>query len=323
MEPRAARPTGRPFIGIALIIGAMLLFACQDAMTRTLSNDYPAPMIVMVRFWVMAISALAFLYLRHVSVRQSLMTPHPGLQVLRCLVLVIEVWCFVLAVRTLSLAEVHALLATFPLMATAMSIPLLGERVGRRRWAAILAGFAGVLVILRPGYGIFGPGAVYGLITAALFALYNVLTRLVHRTDSIETSFAYFAFVGMAASSAVGAVFWMPPDGTDWLLMLGIGVTSSFGHLMLILALSMAAAATLQPFNYTLLAWAILVGYLVFGDLPDLATLTGAAIVVASGLYTLYREHVRWSREADDLVQARTRSPRSCPCGRTPPSHMS
>lgn len=276
-----------------MILSATFLFAGQDALTKMLSTELPAVIIIMVRFWVMILYALIFMRIRKVPVRDSLKSPRPILQILRSIILVVEIGFFIFAVRTLSLAEIHSLMATFPLMVTALSIPLLGEQVGLRRWMAVAISFIGVLIILRPGMGVFDLGAVYGLITAFLFALYNVLTRLAGRTDSSETSFFYFAFVGLISSSAVGAFIWVEPEPREWLMVLGIGLTASFAHLFLILALNYAAAATLQPFNYMLLVWAVLVGYVVFDDLPDIWTVVGASVIVGSGLYTIYREHIR------------------------------
>lgn len=285
-----------------MILGATFLFACQDAITKKLSTEFPPAVIIMVRFWVMIVYAAIFLRFKGVPLRRSLASRRPVLQVFRSIVLVVEIGFFIVALRTLSLAEIHSLMATFPLMATAISIPLLGEKVGLRRWMAVAVGFAGVLIILRPGYGVFDFGAVYGLITAALFALYTVLTRLVGRTDSSEMSFFYFALVGMVSSSVIGVFVWVPPNAVEWLMIAGIGVSSSFAHLMLIMALKFADAAVLQPFNYMLLVWAVLVGYVVFDDLPDLWTVVGAAVIVSSGLYTLYREHVRKGPESAEVT---------------------
>ncbi|MEQ8666700.1 MAG: DMT family transporter [Rhodospirillales bacterium] len=293
MKTPTRNPSDRPFLGIVMILLATLLFASQDAITKILSTEFPVAVIVMVRFWVMIVYAMIFMRIKRVPLRRSLESPRPYLQIFRSIVLVVEIGFFVVSVRTLSLAEIHSLMATFPLMVTAMSIPILGEKVGLRRWGAVAVGFVGVLIILRPGFGVFDIGAVYGLITAALFALYNVLTRLAGRTDSSETSFFYFSLVGVIACTVVGGFQWVPPTGTELLMMLGIGVTSSFAHLFLILALNYAAAATLQPFNYMLLVWAVIVGYVVFGDLPDLWTVVGALVIVGSGLYTIYREHAR------------------------------
>lgn len=285
-----------------MILAATFLFAGQDALTKILSTEFPAPFIIMIRFWIMIVYAAVFMRIMRVPVRDSLKSPRPILQVFRSIVLVVEIGFFIMAVRTLSLAEIHSLMATFPLMVTALSIPLLGERVGLRRWMAVAIGFVGVLVILRPGIAVFDLGAIYGLITAFLFALYNVLTRLAGRTDSSETSFFYFAFVGLISSSAVGAFMWVEPEPREWLMVIGIGVTASFAHLFLILALNYASASLLQPFNYMLLVWAVAVGYIVFGDLPDVWTVVGASIIVASGLYTIYREHIRRGRDKVEVT---------------------
>ncbi len=286
----------RPGLGIGLMLATTLVFAFQDAMTKTLSTEFSAAQILMVRFWVVLVYALIFMRIRGRPLRRCFESKRPWLQITRSLLLIVEIGVFILALRTLSLAEAHSLMATFPLMVTALSVPLLGEQVGLRRWAAVGIGFLGVLIILRPGMGVIDAGAIYGLAAAALFALYNVLTRLASRTDSSDTAFFYLAVTGFVVCTAVGPFFWQPLALNDWLMMGAIGLTSSISHMMLILALQYAAASVLQPFNYMLLVWATLIGYLWFGDFPDTWTIAGALVVVGSGLYTIYRERIRTGR---------------------------
>lgn len=288
-EAPPARRADNPGLGIALMIGATLIFACQDAITKMLAQDFAAPQILMVRYLLVLAYAVSYSARRR-PLRRCLETKRPVLQLLRSVVIAAEIGIFVVAIRTLSMAEIHSLMATFPLMATALSVPLLGEQVGLRRWSAVAVGFLGVLVILRPGIGVFDWAAVLGLTCAALFALYNVLTRLVSRDDGGDTSLLYMALVRAVIFAIMGPFYWKPPGLVDWVLLVAIAFTSSASHLMLIKALENASASALQPFNYMLLVWATLVGFVVFGHLPDLWTVVGAAIVVASGLYTIYRE---------------------------------
>lgn len=298
MDSKASSTGDRPALGIILILVATFLFIIQDTMTKSISTEYAVPLILMVRFWISMVYALVYMRIKGRSLKRCFESKRPVLQLTRSAVLVLEIGVFVLAIRTLSLAEIHSLFATYPLMITALSVPLLGETVGIRRWLAVCIGFVGVLVILRPGLGVFDAGAVYALACAALFALYQVLTRKVAKDDPSDTSFFYFMLVGFVTTSLIGPFYWEPIDAEGWMTLLGIGLTSSFSHLLLILALQHAAASVLQPFNYMPLVWAVLVGYVVFGDLPDLWTIVGAVVIVGSGLYTFYRQHVRKRKPA-------------------------
>lgn len=279
-------------LGITLVIAAMFSFATQDAFTKTLAADYAAPQIVWVRYLFYTVFALAF-SMRKRPLRQLLKSNAPWLQVARSLLILAEIATFVVAVRYMSLAEVHAIIATFPLMVTAIAALFLGERVGIRRWMAVLAGFIGVLIIIRPGLIAIQPGVFVALATALMFAGYNVLTRLVARYDDGETSTVYMALIGTAVLCCIGPFYWVPLPAWDWFLLICLSLNAACGHFLLIKALEAAPAATLQPFNYTLLVFATVIGYFVFDNLPDLWTVTGAAVIVISGLYTIYRERER------------------------------
>lgn len=276
--------------GITLAMMAVLGFACQDVLTKQLAADYDIAQFVTVRYWAFALFVLVYGTWR-LGLRKVLASRRPILQIVRSLTILVEIGIFALSLKYLGLADAHAVFATFPLIVTALATVVLGERVGWRRWLAVAAGFGGALVIIRPGTGVFDSAVALPLAAATLFALYHLLTRLASRTDRAETSFVYTGVIGAIAVTPFGLAQWQPPDPTGWSLMMllaGLGIAS---HLMLIKALEFVEAATLQPFNYMLLVWAILLGYLFFGDLPDLWTSVGAAIVVASGLYVIWREH--------------------------------
>lgn len=281
-----------PTRGIVLILMANLLFAGMDAVSKTLIVDYPVGQILWVRYAFFAAFATALSF-RSGGPMAGFRARRPVLNLLRAGLLLAEIACFVLAFRYLPLADTHAIAAVYPLMITALSALVLGEYVGPRRWAAVAVGFVGILVILRPGMGVFDPAALLPLLGAALFAIYQILTKIVARTDGLVTILLYTGWLGFAATSLIGPLQWTPPDLQGWILLPVAGALGVVGHLILIKALEAAPASVLQPFNYTLLLWATTVGYLLFGDLPDGITVAGAAIVVASGLYTWWRERVR------------------------------
>ncbi len=272
----------------------MFIFATQDAITKLLADKFDVPQILLVRFAFYALFAIAY-SARKKPLCEILKSEVPLLQIGRSLLILVEIGLFIVTIRFLSLAEIHALLATFPLMVTAIAAVFLREPVGIRRWAAVGAGFIGVLVILRPGIAALQPGALLALLTAFMFAGYNVMTRLVARHDDGETSTAYMALIGVVVMACIGPFYWRDPSMAEWFWLFWLSCTATAGHFLLIKALEAAPASTLQPFNYTLLVFATLIGYLAFGNLPDFWTIIGALIVVSSGLYTIYRERRRAS----------------------------
>ena len=279
-------------VGIHLVVSAMFIFATQDAITKLLADSFDVPQILLVRFAFYALFAVAY-SARKKPLREILKSEVPLLQIGRSLLILVEIGLFIVTIRFLSLAEIHALLATFPLMVTAIAAVFLREPVGIRRWAAVGAGFIGVLVILRPGVEALQPGALLALLTAFMFAGYNVMTRLVARHDDGETSTVYMALIGAVVMACIGPFYWRGPTMEEWLWLACLSCTATAGHFLLIKALEAAPASTLQPFNYTLLVFASIIGYLVFDNLPDIWTVVGATIVVSSGLYTIYRERQR------------------------------
>ncbi|MDF1748522.1 MAG: DMT family transporter [Alphaproteobacteria bacterium] len=288
MTQKADNPTK----GILMIVMAMFIFACQDTVTKQLAQTYDAPQILWVRFLFFGVFAV-ILSSWNVPLKQVVKAHRPWLQIVRSLLIVLEISAFVLALRVLSLAETHALFASFPLMVTAMSALILREKVGIRRWAAVLVGFSGVLIILRPGLGVFQLESLIALSAALMFSIYHVLTRIVSRNDSSNTSMLYMAVIGAAIMTCIGPFYWIEPTAHAWRLLAMLSLTGAVGHLLLIKALECAPASTLQPFNFTLLVWATIMGYVVFNNLPDMWTLIGGAVVVCSGLYTIYRERKR------------------------------
>ena len=275
--------------GILLALAAVLMFGLMDAGSKFLSTRYPTPEIIWLRYVLTIPMALVVLAPRGLG--RTLRSARPWLQVLRSVLLVIEiglvVWCF----GQLPLADVHSVLALTPLAVTALSVPLLGEKVGVRRWAAVGVGFLGVLVVLRPGLGVVQPASLVALAAVLLYALYQVLTRLVGRVDGAETSLLWQLGIGAALASFVVPFAWRTPMPVHWPVIFLVAALGGVAHYAMIRALQLAPAAVIQPFTYTLLLWAVVIGYVGFGDLPDRWTLIGAAAIVGAGVYTAIREH--------------------------------
>jgi drug/metabolite transporter (DMT)-like permease len=169
---------------------------------------------------------------------------------------------------------------------------MLGEQVGWRRWLAVSIGFIGTLIIIQPGSGVFSPFAMTALACALMFAIYNIITRKVSRQDSLETSLLYFGVVGFLVTLLAVPFFWQPMSNSEILWLLMISIISIFSHLLLIKSLELAPAVILQPFNYFILVWAMVIGYSFYGEILDTTTLIGAVLVIGSGVYIARREYL-------------------------------
>ncbi|AVZ17449.1 DMT family transporter [Pseudomonas aeruginosa] len=270
--------------GVFFCLLAMLVFASQDGITKYLVKDFSIAQLVMMRYWVFLLVSVGFAVWKS-SLRTAVRSSLPWTQILRSLLAVGESALFGWGLHYLGLAESHALLAIFPLITLALARAFLGETVGLRHWIAAMVGFSGTLVILRPGFGVFDSAALIPLLAAFTFAVYNLLSRKTSQTDSFSTNMLYMALVGAIASTCFGIPAWLPPSPKEWVLLSALSVAGMIGHLLLIKALEYAPAALLQPFNYSLLVFATLVGLIVFGEFPDIWTLTGAALVLAGGMY--------------------------------------
>ena len=275
--------------GIALMCGAVACFALLDTTAKYLNLYMSTWQVVWARY------TGAFLYPFIVSnpwTRPGLTrTNRPLLQLSRSVLLLGSTVCNFAALRYLQLDEAIALIFSTPFFVAALSGPMLGERVRWRRWSAIAVGFLGVVVVARPGAASFHPAALLSLSAALCYALYSISTRLLARTDSNETTLFYSNLVGALALLPVVPLVWTTPsDPLVIALMAATGAIGSFGHYLLIAAHRLAPAAVLSPFIYSEIVLVTVLGFLVFGDVPNRFTLTGAAIVVASGLYLLHRE---------------------------------
>lgn len=289
---------------IVLTLITIGVFGVQDAISKVLVQTYSPFQITMVRYWGFAAFSL-FIVSRQAPLRQAFASRVPKLQVLRGVLLMGDIWLFALALRSVPLAEMQSITLIYPLLVTLFAIPILGEKVGIFRFVAVVVGFAGAMVILRPG-GLpltWGVACIVG--SATLYALYIVITRKVSAADSAATSLAYAGMVGLLISTAVGVFFWQPMDWQSVALVVLVMGTTCAGHGLMTLALSQAPASVLQPFNYFSLPWAIMLSATVFGHMIDPISLVGAAVIVAAGLVVMARERIKKVKVVPQTISGR------------------
>ncbi len=289
IPPPARTCLPRSVRGVALMVTAVFFFVVMDAVVKYLARTYPVPQIVWARY-CFHILTMGLLLFPRFGVK-LFRTRRIGLQVWRSLLLLAATFLFFTAISFIPLADAGAISIVSPLLVTALSVWLLKERVGVPRWLAVVVGFCGALIVLRPGLGVMHPASLLVLGTAVCFALYQITTRQLSGTESPYTTLFYTALVGTVVMCAVAPFVWEPPDPEGWGLMILIGFLGAIGHYALIKAFDYAQPSLLAPFNYTQLIWATLLGFFMFGDFPDRWTILGALVVASSGLFVLHREH--------------------------------
>ena len=277
-------------LGITLMVLTTFVFAVQDGLSRHLASEYNVLMVVMIRYWFFAAFVIAIAKRSAGGLRAAAKTSQPVLQALRGLLLAAEICVMIVGFTILGLVESHAVFTCYPLLVAALSGPVLGESVGWRRWAAIGVGFIGVLIILQPGMNVFDPAAILPLVAAAMFAIYGLLTRYVGRKDKTATSFFWTGVTGSIAMTAAGIWFWEPMIASDWIYMGFLCITGVTGHWLLIRCYEVAAASAVQPFAYLQLVFASVIGISIFGEDVRTNVAIGAALIVAAGLFTFWRE---------------------------------
>jgi drug/metabolite transporter (DMT)-like permease len=289
-SPPSRKPLSGSSRGIAWMLLTMLLFVSMDTTAKYMTQSYPTLQIVWARYLFHAL--LLALYLNR-RIPGLMRTKRLGLQLFRSLLLLITTVLFFIGLSLIPLTEASAIMFVAPVLVTALSIPLLGEKVGARRWAGIVVGFVGALIIIRPGGDAFQVAALLPFGAACCYAVYQIITRSLSQSDQPLTTLSYTALVGAVIMCFIAPFNWQTPDLTGWLLMILIGFLGGVSQFTLIKAFQSATAATVTPFSYSSLIWATLYGFLVFGDLPDRWTVAGAVIIAASGLYIFHRENLR------------------------------
>ncbi len=269
------------------------LFVVMDSIAKGLTESYPAHQITWARFSFHALFVVLFL---NVKLGETLRTQRLGLQLLRSSFMLGTNLLFFAGLVWLGLAQSSAIMYVAPLVVTLLSMPILGEPVGWRRILSVTIGFTGALIIIRPGGETFQWAILLPFIAAFCHAGYQLTTRLVARADNAMTTLAYTAAVGTVISS-FGLLFgWRTPDLEGWIGFAAMGLVGCLSHFTFIKAFTAANAAVVAPFGYLSLLWATLLGFLLFGELPDTWTIVGALVIVASGLYILHRERTRKRR---------------------------
>ncbi len=277
--------------GIVLMCGALAMFAGLDATAKLLIRELPLPQVIWARYAGHFFFALAFV-MRDGDRFRVWQTRQLGFQLGRSLLLLLATCTNFIALQFLQLSVTSAMLFTVPLIVAALSVPLLGERVGPHRWAAIVIGFAGVLVVARPGFGLVHWAIGFAFMTALFAGLYQLSARRAALTDDVRTTQLYAAVVGVVFTTPLLFTGWHNPGVRGWLLFALMGLLAAVGHYWLTLAHRYAAAAVLAPFFYVHIVWMTGLGFLLFGDVPDQWTVVGAGIVVAGGLYLVHRERL-------------------------------
>jgi drug/metabolite transporter (DMT)-like permease len=275
--------------GIILMCLGVSLFPFMNAAVKLLTAHYPVMQIVWVRFTGHLLIMLV-VFLPHYG-RRLLATRRPLIQICRSQLMLISNLVFVLAIGRVPLATASAIGFTSPLIVTALSMPLLGERVGPRRWSAVVISFGGALLITRPGSGVHDPAVLLLLGSAAAYALYQIATRWAAAFDPAATGIVFSALVGSLVMSFVLPFVFVPPQNLfDLLLFASLGLLGGAGHYLVIRAFQSGPAAVIAPLGYVELIGTAALGYFVFGNFPDLWTWLGAAIIIASGFYIALRE---------------------------------
>ncbi len=284
----------RPFRGIALILASTVFLGASDVTAKYLSTTLPSIEIAWIRFLVFALIMSPAMVPG--SPLYALRSQRSGLQAMRGVALLGSSLFFISGLRFLPIAEASATGFVAPLFVTALSIVFLGETVGVRRWLATAVGLIGVLIILRPGTGAFHPAAFFPIVSALAWACTLIMTRMMSGRDHAITTMTYSSIVGVCILSSLVPFVWVAPSWHDILLGVFIGLASTAGQWIVVLAFRYADASVLAPFSYTQLLWVSILGFVIFGEVPDVWTVTGAVFIVGSGLYTAHRERVRRSQ---------------------------
>lgn len=286
--PAATDPRAR-LVGVGLMCAALVCFAALDTTAKWLSGYMSTLEVVWARY--ASHFFLSLLVVNPWTTPGLFTTQRPWLQIGRSALLFGSTVFNFIALRYLQLDQTATISFTTPFFIALLAGPLLGEWIRWRRWLAIIVGFCGVLLIARPGMGGIHPAAVFSVLSMMCYAGYIISTRFLAGYDTTATTVFYSALVGFVAASApLPAVWEMPREPLVIGAMIAVGALGWIGHLFLILAHRYAPAPILAPYIYTQLIWYAAGGFLVFGDVPSVYTLAGAAIVIASGLYLLYRE---------------------------------
>jgi len=285
--------------GYTFALTAIVIFSLQDGISKHLGTSYPPVFIAMMRYWAFGLFVCLLAAKSPGGIAVVAKSRRLGWQIFRGVLLSAQIVMSIKSFTTVGLAHSQAIFAGTPLIVALLSMPLLGEKVGWRRWLAIVIGLCGVLMILRPSEAdAFDPHLAIPITASVMFALYAIATRLVSRVDPATTSFFYTGVAGAAAISLVGPFYWTNLAPTDWGWMLMLCITGISGHYALIRAYDLLDAVAVQPITYLQLVLACIMGLLLFNETLTINMVAGSAIVVAAGIFTVWRENMVARRQA-------------------------
>jgi len=277
-----------PLVGIGLMLVMTVCFSSLDASAKYANGELPFWMVMWGRYFFHFVFVALFFF--RGAPRDIIFTRNLKLQILRSILIFCTGVTFWAGLMYLPLADCTVIAFISPLLVTILSVILLGERFGFHRWGSVVVGLLSVILVIRPGLGIFHWAVVLPLLSALFFAILQITTRVLGQRENVLTTLFYTSIGGLILSSIMVLFFWKTPSPIQWLLMMWLGLLGAVGHFFMIKAFEKAPASLLAPFNYTALIWATFLGFFLFGDLPDAWTLFGAMIIISCGLYIFKRE---------------------------------
>jgi drug/metabolite transporter (DMT)-like permease len=281
----------RPSLAIVLVLAVMLTFVVMDSLAKLLAGSGMPPEVIIMLRYTLVLAALVPVVAYHWRSRPHV-TQRPRLHFFRGALQAGSATTFVYALKFLPLETATAIGFVSPLYITALSVPFLGEKVGPRRWAAVVLGFGGVLMILRPGSAEFQPAMLLPLMTSFFWACSLIITRAMRGTEKPLTVMLWSTGTGFVLVAPFGIASWTAPNAEQWALLASMAGCHLLAQYLMIRAYMLASASILAPFSYTTLIWAMLIGILVFGSYPDLLTVVGASVLAGAGLYVWHRERI-------------------------------
>lgn len=292
MPRTSATATSRPDLrlGYAFALAAITIFALQDGISKHLGQLYPPVFVTMIRYWAFAGFALLLAARARGGVTGTVKSRVRGLQVARGILLAVQIVLAITCFAVIGLARTQAIFAATPLIATVMSVIILGERARALRWAGVVLGLAGVLLILKPQGDFFDVTVLLAVLCSVMFASYSVMTRMAAQKDPPLTSFFYTGVVGCTVVCLIGPFFWVNMAPGDWGWMATLCLTSVTSHYLLIRAYNILDASAVQPLAYLSVVYASVMGPVIFHETVHFSTYAGAGIVVAGGLLSIWSE---------------------------------
>lgn len=277
----------RPALGMLLFCAALVLFVSMGSTAKWLSQTYPTEQVIWARYFFHVIFILVIFPTRIFSLFKTKKLP---VQIARSIVVFVATATGFWSMQYMQLDELSAIGFLTPLMVTGLSVLVLKEKVGPRRWVAVVIGLAAVLIVLRPTGENFGPWYILPMIMAFCYAVYQIMTRMIRGAAPQINSLFYTAIVGAALATIPAMLVWQAPALEHWPLFIMMGILGGVGHLLMIKGFEMGEASLLTPFGYTEMIWSIIAGFLLFSDVPNIYTMIGAGIIMSSGMYVFYRE---------------------------------